>query len=76
MNWLFFKKKPQTTETPQNNNNIKKPQECGLSLRHLITGALTNLERVQRQASGKKKKAIRGVKLPSEGGWGLRKSQG
>lgn len=38
--------------------------------------SIDKLERIQRQARGKKKKAIRGVKLPSEGGWGLRKSQG
>lgn len=63
MNWLFLlKKKTQTTEPPQNNNNTK-PQECGLSLRHLITGALTNW-REFRGKQGEKKKPSEGSNYP------------
>lgn len=57
--FLIKKKQTQTTETPQNNNN-NKPQECGLSLRHLITGALTNWREFRGKQGEKKKSHQRG----------------
>lgn len=53
--WLFSLAKMQskTTEKPQNNN--KKIQECGLRLRHLIMGMLTNWREFRSKQRGEKR---------------------
>lgn len=51
---ILTEKKCKATEKPQNNNK-KNIQECGLSLRHLIMGMLTNWREFRSKKSGEKR---------------------